>query len=152
MPLFMVLWYELCYEKLEIALESKSNMNQKICEDARHAFLELKRLIVKNFEDIKSINYHKVCKESITDILKKLPYASVVLPINIRHIHFSIFYILKTFIHVISCGHLWFCWSPDAIGRAVWVQQILSTKFVCLSVPYIIGMSKLTRSWEMIFW
>ncbi|XP_035219877.1 uncharacterized protein LOC118192959 [Stegodyphus dumicola] len=69
-----------CYDKLETAIESKCNMNQNIREEARHAMCELKCLITKNFERIKSLGYREACRESLKDIFVKPTYASAVLP------------------------------------------------------------------------
>ena len=71
---------QICYDKLETAIGSKCNMNQNIREDARNALGELKCLITKHFERIKSLNFREACKESLKDILVKPTYSSAVLP------------------------------------------------------------------------
>ena len=62
---------DLCYLKVDTAIDSKCNMNQKVRDEARNAMSELKSLIVKNFEFIRSFKYREACKESIVDILGK---------------------------------------------------------------------------------
>lgn len=69
---------------IEGAIFSKCNMNQTTREDARNAMSELKTLIIKSFEKLKSDIYKEACKESILSDYCKPSYASVVAP-SIAH-------------------------------------------------------------------
>ena len=60
---------EFCYDRLETAIGSECNMNQSIREDARNSLEELKYLIKKHFESIKSSNHREASGESFKNIL-----------------------------------------------------------------------------------
>ncbi|GFQ91280.1 hypothetical protein TNCT_513681, partial [Trichonephila clavata] len=66
---------------IELALQSKCNMNQQIREEARQALGELKSSVYRDFVMIKSEKFVEACKESLKDAMLDLPkktYSSVV--------------------------------------------------------------------------
>lgn len=65
---------------VETALLSKCNMNQQMREDARKALGELKFLVTRQFEKIKSVVYREVCNESVLNYVQKKLYSESVAP------------------------------------------------------------------------
>lgn len=75
---------ENCYGSVETALNSRCNMNQQVRDDARNALGELKVLIVKHVEHLKSLKFKEACEESLKNIVmnanSEKSYARIVAP------------------------------------------------------------------------
>lgn len=77
---------DLCYVKVDSAIDSRCNMNEKVRDEARNAMSELKSLIKKNFEFIKSFNDREACKANIADLGKQITWGSMNFLVMCRHL------------------------------------------------------------------